>query len=96
MNMFEGHSDEPPAGNIVLQPLGFIIFFIAALAETKRVPFDPPEAESEIIGFYTEYSGLKWGLFMLTDFLEVIIIACLAVTFFLEAGTVPWLEPGEA
>jgi NADH-quinone oxidoreductase subunit H len=83
-----------PKWGIVLQPLGFIVFFIAALAETKRVPFDLPEGESEIIGFYTEYSGLKWGLFMMTDFLEVIIVACLAVTFFFGGWQVPWLEPG--
>jgi len=82
-----------PKWGIVLQPLGFIVFFIAALAETKRVPFDLPEGESEIIGFYTEYSGLKWGLFMMTDFLEVIIVACLAVTFFFGGWQVPWLGP---
>ena len=83
-----------PKWGIVLQPLGFIVFFIAALAETKRVPFDLPEGESEIIGFYTESSGLKWGLFMMTDFLEVIIVACLAVTFFFGGWQVPWLGPG--
>ena len=82
-----------PRWGIFLQPLGFLVFFVAALAETKRVPFDLPEGESEIIGFYAEYSGLKWGLFMMTDFLEVIIVSCLAVTLFFGGWQVPWLGP---
>jgi len=82
-----------PKWGIFLQPLGFAVFFIAALAETKRVPFDLPEGESEIIGFFTEYSGLKWGLFMMTDFLEVIIVSCLAATLFFGGWQVPWLGP---
>ena len=82
-----------PRWGIFLQPLGFLVFFVAALAETKRVPFDLPEGESEIIGFYAEYSGLKWGMFMMTDFLEVIIVSCLAVTLFFGGWQVPWLGP---
>ncbi len=82
-----------PRWGILLQPLGFFVFFVAALAETKRVPFDLPEGESEIIGFYAEYSGLKWGLFMMTDFLEVIIVSCLAVTLYFGGWQVPWLGP---
>ncbi len=80
-----------PRWGIFLQPLGFAAFFLAGLAETKRVPFDLPEGESEIIGFFTEYSGLKWGLFMMTDFLEVIVLACLATTLFFGGWQVPWL-----
>jgi NADH-quinone oxidoreductase subunit H len=83
-----------PKWGVVIQPLGFAAFFLAALAETKRVPFDLPEGESEIIGFFTEYSGLKWGLFMMTDFLEVIIVSCLATTLFFGGWQVPWLGPG--
>jgi NADH-quinone oxidoreductase subunit H len=82
-----------PRWGVLLQPLGFFVFFVAALAETKRVPFDLPEGESEIIGFYAEYSGLKWGLFMMTDFLEVIIVSCLAVTLYFGGWQVPWLGP---
>ncbi len=82
-----------PKWGIFLQPLGFVIFFVAALAETKRVPFDLPEGESEIIGFFTEYSGLKWGMFMMTDFMEIIIISCLATTLFFGGWQVPWLGP---
>lgn len=83
-----------PKWGIVVQPLGFIIFLFAALAETKRVPFDLPEGESEIIGFFTEYSGLKWGLFMMTDFMEIIIVSCLLTTFFFGGWQVPWLATG--
>ena len=80
-----------PKWGIFLQPLGFLVFFIAGLAETKRVPFDMPEGESEIIGFFAEYSGLKWGLFMMTDFMEIIIVSCLSVTLFFGGWQVPWL-----
>jgi NADH-quinone oxidoreductase subunit H len=80
-----------PKWGIFLQPLGFAVFFLAGLAETKRVPFDLPEGESEIIGFYTEYGGLKFGLFMFADFLEVIVFSSLAVTLFFGGWQVPWL-----
>jgi NADH-quinone oxidoreductase subunit H len=80
-----------PKWGIFLQPLGFVIFLFAALAETKRVPFDLPEGESEIIGFFTEYSGLKWGLFMMVDFMEVIIVSTLLTTLFFGGWQVPWL-----
>ena len=80
-----------PKWGIFLQPLGFIVFLFAALAETKRAPFDLPEAESEIIGFFTEYGGLKWGLFMMTDFMEIIIISTLLTTLFFGGWQVPWM-----
>jgi NADH-quinone oxidoreductase subunit H len=83
-----------PKWGIFLQPLGFVVFYLAGLAETKRVPFDMPEGESEIIGFYTEYGGLKFGLFMFTDFLEVIVLAALATTMFFGGWQVPWLGDG--
>ncbi len=81
-----------PKWGIFLQPLGFLVFFFAALAETKRVPFDLPEGESEIIGFFTEYSGLKWGLFMMTDFMEIIIVSSLLTTLFFGGWQFPWLS----
>jgi NADH-quinone oxidoreductase subunit H len=80
-----------PKWGIFLQPFTFIIFLFAALAETKRVPFDLPEGESEIIGFFAEYSGLKWGLFMMTDFMEIIIVSCLLTTLFFGGWQVPWM-----
>jgi len=80
-----------PKWGIFLQPLGFVVFYLAGTAGTKRVPFDMPEGESEIIGFYTEYGGLKFGLFMFTDFLEVIVLAAMATTLFFGGWQVPWL-----
>ena len=80
-----------PAWGIFVQPIGFLIFVTAGLAETKRVPFDLPEAEPEIIGYFTEYSGMKFGLFFLTDFVEVVLISALTTTLFLGGWQVPWL-----
>ena len=80
-----------PKWGIFLQPLGFILFCVAGLAETKRNPFDLPEGESEIVGYFVEYSGMKWGLFMLTDFLETILIAAIASVLFLGGWQVPFL-----
>ena len=61
------------------------------IAETKRVPFDLPEGESEIIGYFVEYSSMKFGLFMLTDFVETILIAALITTLFFGGWQVPYL-----
>ena len=74
------------------QPLAFFIFMTAALAETKRVPFDLPEGESEIIGYFVEYSGMKFGMFFLTDLVETVLVACLMTTFFLGGWQVPFLQ----
>jgi NADH-quinone oxidoreductase subunit H len=72
-----------PAWGIVLQPLGFILFFAASFAETKRAPFDSPEGESEIIGYFVEYSGMQFGLFMISEFIEVVVLSgVLTVLFF--------------
>lgn len=76
---------------IFLQPLGFLLFIAAGLAETKRVPYDIPEGESEIVGYFVEYSGMKFGMFFFTDFIETILIAALAATFFLGGWQVPFL-----
>jgi NADH-quinone oxidoreductase subunit H len=72
-----------PAWGIFLQPVGFIVFFAAAFAETKRAPFDVPEGESEIIGYFVEYSGMKFGLFMISEFAEVVILAAITTAVFL-------------
>lgn len=80
-----------PKWGIFLQPLGFLLFCVAGLVETKRNPFDLPEGESEIVGYFVEYSGLKWGLFMLTDFVETLLIAALATLLFLGGWQVPFL-----
>ncbi len=81
-----------PFWGIVAQPVAFFVFLTAALAETKRAPFDLPEAEPEIVGYFVEYSGMKFGMFFLTDFLETIMVACLATTLFFGGWQVPWLQ----
>ena len=82
-----------PLWGIVTQPVAFFVFLTAALAETKRLPFDLPEGESEIVGYFVEYSGMKFGMFYLTDFLETIVVASLATTLFFGGWQVPFLEP---
>jgi NADH-quinone oxidoreductase subunit H len=81
-----------PAWGIVYQPFAAILFLTAAIAENKRIPFDLPEAESELIsGYFTEYSAMKQGMFMLAEFIEIAIIAALFTTLFLGGYNLPWL-----
>jgi NADH-quinone oxidoreductase subunit H len=76
---------------VVTQPVGFIIFFIAGVAETHRLPFDIPEAESELIaGFHAEYSGMKFGMFFIGEYLGISLISAMTVTMFFGG----WLGPG--
>jgi NADH-quinone oxidoreductase subunit H len=73
------------------QFLGFVIFLIAGLAVTHRLPFDIPEAESELVaGYHSEYSGMKFGMFFVTEYLSIILISALNVTLFFGG----WLGPG--
>ena len=80
-----------PAWGIVLQPLAFIVFVTAGIAATKRVPFDTPEGESEIIGYFVEYSGMKFGMFLMTDMVETIVLAGMCTALFLGGWQVPYL-----
>jgi NADH-quinone oxidoreductase subunit H len=80
-----------PAWGIFLQPLAFILFLTAGAAETKRSPFDLPEGEAEIVGYFTEYSGMKFGMFMMNDFIESIVLAGLTAALFLGGWQVPGL-----
>jgi NADH-quinone oxidoreductase subunit H len=80
-----------PAWGIVTQPLGFILFLTAGIAATKRIPFDMPEGESEIIGYNVEYSGMKFGMFLMADLLEMIVISGLTTALFLGGWQVPYL-----
>jgi NADH-quinone oxidoreductase subunit H len=84
--------------NIFSQPLGFIIYLISAIAETNRVPFDLPEAETELVaGFHTEYSSMKFLLFFNAEYINMITVSMLATTLFLGGwngpgvATIPWL-----
>jgi len=81
-----------PAWGVVYQPLGALLFLIAATAETKRVPFDMPEGESEIVGYFVEYSAMKFGTFMFAEFLEVVAVAALLTVLFFGAYHLPWLS----
>jgi NADH-quinone oxidoreductase subunit H len=74
--------------------LAFGILLIASIAEVNRTPFDLPEAESEIIaGYHTEYSGMRFGLFFLAEYLSVFAVSCLATALFLGGGTpIPFVE----
>jgi NADH-quinone oxidoreductase subunit H len=81
-----------PAWGIVYQPFAAILFLTAAMAENKRIPFDLPEAESELIaGYFTEYSAMKMGLFMFAEFIEIAIIAALFTTLFLGGYNLPFM-----
>lgn len=74
------------------QPLGFVLFFTAAIAETKRAPFDIPEGEPEIIGYFVEYSGIRWGMFFLAEFIEIVFISAVITTVFFGGWQVPFLD----
>ncbi|MBI3457830.1 MAG: NADH-quinone oxidoreductase subunit H [Candidatus Rokubacteria bacterium] len=80
-----------PQWGIFTQPLGLILFLTAGIASTRRIPFDFPEAESEIIGYFIEYSGMKFGMFMMADFVETVVIAGMSTALFLGGWQVPWL-----
>ena len=82
-----------PAWGIVYQPFGALLFLTAAIAENKRIPFDLPEAESELIaGYYTEYTSMKMGLFMFAEFIEIAIVGALFTTLFLGGYNLPFMS----
>src|SRR5439155_1685227 len=81
-----------PAWGILTQPLAFFLFLTAGMAATKRIPFDMPEGESEIIGYFIEYSGMKFGMFAMADFLETVVIAGMTTALFLGGWQVPYLQ----
>jgi NADH-quinone oxidoreductase subunit H len=76
---------------VVVQPLAFLLFFTAAIAETKRAPFDLPEGEPEIVGYFVEYSGLRFGMFFLAEFIEIVFVSAILVTVFFGGWHVPFL-----
>ena len=84
------HAQRATYWGIALQPAAFILFFTAAIAETKRAPFDLPEGESEIIGYFIEYSGMRFGLFFLSEFIEIVFVSALITTLFLGGWTLPF------
>jgi NADH-quinone oxidoreductase subunit H len=76
---------------VVPQAAGFLIFFVAGVAETSRAPFDLPEAEQELVaGYHTEYSGMRWGLFQMAEYVNMITLSGLAITLFLGGWHFPF------
>jgi len=71
-----------PALGFILQPAGLVLFFVSAFAETKRAPFDLPEGESEIVGYFVEYPGMKFGMMMLAEFIEIVVLAGVVTAVF--------------
>jgi NADH-quinone oxidoreductase subunit H len=79
---------------VVWQPIGFVVFFIAGIAETHRLPFDLPEAESELVaGYHSEYSGMKFGMFFVGEYLGITLISALTVALFFGGWLGPFLPP---
>jgi NADH-quinone oxidoreductase subunit H len=87
---FFGVDDFKSSWGIFMQPLGFVLFLTAAIAETKRTPFDIPEGEPEIIGYFVEYSGMRFGLFFLGEFLEIVTSSAIMVSLFFGGWRMPF------
>ncbi len=83
-----------PRWNFIPQFLGFVIFFVSTFAETNRLPFDLPEAEAELVaGYHTEYSSMKFAMFFMAEYVNIIVASALTVTLFFGSWTLPGFHP---
>jgi NADH-quinone oxidoreductase subunit H len=83
-----------PRWNCIPQALGFLVFFVAAFAETNRLPFDLPEAEAELVaGYHTEYSAMRFGSYFLAEYINVIVSSALTVTLYFGGWSLPGFHP---
>ena len=88
------HAQQHTVWYVLLQPVAFLIFMVAAVAETNRTPFDLPESESELVaGFMTEYGGMKFATYMMSEYLNMIVVSAIGATLFLGGFDGPFL-PG--
>lgn len=86
----KGHDTFLPHWNFFAQPVGFLVYFTAAIAETNRVPFDLPEGETELVGgYHTEYSSFKFAMFFMAEYANMVTVSCLATLLFFGG----WLGP---
>lgn len=91
VQIVERQTDNPFLWNIVRQPLGFLIFWIAAFAETNRLPFDLPESEQELVGgYHTEYSSMKFALFFFAEYANLVVSSALLATLYLGGYQIPY------
>ncbi len=82
-----------PEWHCFTQPLAFLIFFVAAVAENNRIPFDLPECEQELVsGYHTEYSGMRFAMFMMGEYTAIGFMSALIVTMFLGGWSLPWIQ----
>jgi NADH-quinone oxidoreductase subunit H len=83
-----------PHWNVFVQPVGFLVYFTAAIADTNRVPFDLPEGESELVGgYHTEYSSMKFAMFFMSEYANMITVSCLATILFFGGWHGPVFGP---
>lgn len=100
MSLVEIVEAQNPVWFVFMQPINFLIFLVAGLAEINRAPFDMPEAEQELTaGYHSEYSGMKFALFFMAEYIKMIAVSAIAVTLFLGGyrgpfvDNIPWLGP---